>query len=52
MLVELVRSLRALPLPMIGSVVSDKVLLDLRCLEDDAAFSVQLPALRRALEPE
>lgn len=46
---ELATALRALPLPVIGRVADDRLLLDLRCLEDSAAFVAQLPALRQAL---
>ena len=46
---ELATALRALPLPVIGRVSEDRLLLDLRCLEDEAAFLHQLPALRDAL---
>ena len=42
-------ALRGLPVPVIGRVAEDRLLLDLRCLEDAAPFSVQLPALRAAL---
>ena len=42
----LARSLRALPIPVIGRIEGGRVLLDLRCLEDEAAFLAQLPALR------
>ena len=46
---ELATALRALPLPVIGRVADDRLLLDLRCLEDSAAFVAQLPQLRQAL---
>ncbi|MCW5653609.1 L-seryl-tRNA(Sec) selenium transferase [Hydrogenophaga sp.] len=46
---ELAAALRALPRPVIGRVAEDRLLLDLRCLEDSAAFVAQLPALRQAL---
>jgi len=41
----LARALRALPVPVIGRIEAGRVLLDLRCLEDEAAFLAQLPAL-------
>jgi L-seryl-tRNA(Ser) seleniumtransferase len=44
---ELARALRALPVPIIGRIEAGRVLLDLRCLEDEAAFLGQLPALAR-----
>jgi L-seryl-tRNA(Ser) seleniumtransferase len=37
--------LRGLPIPVIGRVADDALWLDLRCLEDEAAFVAQLPAL-------
>ena len=41
----LARALRKLPIPVIGRIEGGCVLLDLRCLEDEAAFFAQLPAL-------
>jgi len=41
----LARALRALPVPVIGRIEAGRVLLDLRCLEDETAFLGQLPAL-------
>jgi L-seryl-tRNA(Ser) seleniumtransferase len=38
----LARRLRALPVPVIGRIEADRVLLDLRCLEDEAVFLGQL----------
>ena len=38
-------ALRRLPIPVIGRIEGGCVLLDLRCLEDEAAFLGQLPAL-------
>ena len=46
---ELAAALRALPRPVIGRIADDRLLLDLRCLEDDAALRQQLPALQMAL---
>ncbi len=43
---RLARMLRALPIPIIGRIEGGRVLLDLRCLEDEAAFLAQLPMLR------
>jgi len=37
---------RALPVPVIGRVRDDRFHLDLRCLDDEAAFAAQLGALR------
>ena len=41
----LARALRALPVPVIGRIEAGRVLLDLRCLEDETAFLGQLPTL-------
>ena len=46
---ELCSAFRALPLPVIGRVAEDRLLLDLRCLEDAGPFTAQLQALRQAL---
>ena len=46
---ELAAALRALPLPVIGRIADDRLILDLRCLEDSASLVDQLPALQRAL---
>lgn len=46
---ELATALRGLPLPVIGRIADDRLLLDLRCLEDARAFTVQLPTLASAL---
>jgi L-seryl-tRNA(Ser) seleniumtransferase len=46
---DLARALRGLPLPVIGRIAEDRLLLDLRCLEDAAPFVAQLPALQEAL---
>jgi L-seryl-tRNA(Ser) seleniumtransferase len=42
---RLVAAFRALPVPVIGRVQNDAFLLDLRCLEDEAAFVDQLSHL-------
>jgi L-seryl-tRNA(Ser) seleniumtransferase len=39
---ELSLRLRRLPIPVIGRIHEDRVLLDLRCLDDERAFLVQL----------
>jgi L-seryl-tRNA(Ser) seleniumtransferase len=44
----LARSLRVLPVPVIGRIEDGRVLLDLRCLEDEAEFVAQLHALSAA----
>ena len=44
----LARALRGLPIPVIGRVEGGNVVLDLRCLEDEAAFLAQLGELRGA----
>jgi L-seryl-tRNA(Ser) seleniumtransferase len=46
----LAAALRGLPLPVIGRIADDRLLLDLRCLDDAAPLLAQLPALRGALE--
>lgn len=45
---RLARRLRALPVPVIGRVSEGSVLLDMRCLEDEAAFARAFDAARRA----
>ena len=45
----LATALRGLPLPLIGRIAEDRLLLDLRCLEDSAPFSAQLALLRERL---
>jgi L-seryl-tRNA(Ser) seleniumtransferase len=40
----LARRLRALPMPVIGRIEGGRVILDLRCLEDEAGFTAQLPS--------
>ena len=40
----LARRLRALPVPVIGRIEGGRVILDLRCLEDEAGFTAQLPS--------
>lgn len=39
---ELAAAMRALPVPVIGRIERDALLLDLRCLDDEAAFAAQL----------
>ncbi|HEY1300356.1 MAG TPA: hypothetical protein VGF07_07655, partial [Stellaceae bacterium] len=43
----LARSLRGLPVPVIGRIEAGAVVLDLRCLEDEAGFLAQLAQLPR-----
>ncbi|CAN5482689.1 L-seryl-tRNA(Sec) selenium transferase [soil metagenome] len=45
----LASELRKLPMPVIGRVADDRVLLDLRCLENASKFIGQLPLLSAAL---
>ncbi len=42
---RLTAALRALPVPVIGRVHEDALWLDLRCLDDEAAFVEQLSLL-------
>jgi L-seryl-tRNA(Ser) seleniumtransferase len=42
----LARRLRELPVPVIGRIDAGRVILDLRCLDDEAGFVAQLPALK------
>ncbi len=44
----LAHALRALPIPVIGHIEAGKVVLDLRCLEDEAEFLAQLGNLSPA----
>ena len=46
---QLAQALRALPLPVVGRITEERLLLDLRCLEDARGFSTQLPLLEQAL---
>ena len=46
---ELAGALRGLPLPVVGRVAEDRLLLDLRGLEEVQPFTAQLHALRAAL---
>jgi L-seryl-tRNA(Ser) seleniumtransferase len=46
---DLATALRRLPMPIIGRVSGDRLLLDLRCLERDEDLLGQLPALQAAL---
>ena len=48
---RLAQALRSLPLPVIGRIADDRLLLDLRCLEDSTPFVAQLPRLRELLAP-
>jgi L-seryl-tRNA(Ser) seleniumtransferase len=41
----LARALRAMPTPVIGRIEAGRVVLDLRCLEDETAFIAQLDTL-------
>ena len=44
----LAKALRSLPVPVIGRIHDDQLLLDLRCLDDPAALVALLPALARS----
>ncbi|QTD46398.1 L-seryl-tRNA(Sec) selenium transferase [Ottowia testudinis] len=41
----LAAALRALPLPVIGRIADDRLILDCRCLEDDTQLTTQIPHL-------
>ena len=41
----LARDLRAMPIPVIGRIEGGRVILDLRCLENETAFIAQLDPL-------
>jgi L-seryl-tRNA(Ser) seleniumtransferase len=43
----LARALRSLPIPVIGRIEAGRVLLDLRCLEDETTFLKQLSAISK-----
>jgi L-seryl-tRNA(Ser) seleniumtransferase len=47
-LTSLAASLRALPIPVIGRIENQSLILDLRCLEDEALFVSNLSALTKA----
>ena len=42
---DLASRLRALPRPVVGRIDNDRLVLDLRCLDDEAAFLANLPYL-------
>jgi L-seryl-tRNA(Ser) seleniumtransferase len=44
-LADLALSLRRLPMPVVGRIENDALILDLRCLDDEAAFVANLAAL-------
>ncbi|MBL8334235.1 MAG: L-seryl-tRNA(Sec) selenium transferase, partial [Rubrivivax sp.] len=46
---QLAQALRSLPVPVIGRVSDERLLLDLRGLEDEAGLTDQLPALQGLL---
>ena len=45
LLEQLARALRELPIPVVGHIHKGELVLDCRCLEDDAAFAAQLDEL-------
>jgi L-seryl-tRNA(Ser) seleniumtransferase len=47
----LARALRLLPIPVIGRIEAGRVVLDLRCLEDEANFVVQLESFSQYSQP-
>jgi L-seryl-tRNA(Ser) seleniumtransferase len=44
--------LRTLPIPVIGRNQNGRLILDLRCLEDEAGFAAQLPQLAQSIMPD
>ncbi len=52
MLNALARRLRALPVPVIGRIADNQLLLDLRCLEDEAGFASQIAQLASPWGPQ
>jgi L-seryl-tRNA(Ser) seleniumtransferase len=46
---RLAQALRALPVPVIGRIADDRLLLDLRCLDDEGTLAALLPALHATL---
>lgn len=46
---DLAAAFRGLAQPVIGRIAQDRLLLDLRCLEEPVQLTAQLPALREAL---
>jgi L-seryl-tRNA(Ser) seleniumtransferase len=51
-LAALATALRKLPAPVIGRVANDALVLDLRCLEDEAGFAANLRSLDFAEAPD
>jgi L-seryl-tRNA(Ser) seleniumtransferase len=49
---RLAAALRALPTPVIGRIQDGRLILDLRCLEDEAAFVAQLAKLAYVQTPD
>jgi L-seryl-tRNA(Ser) seleniumtransferase len=45
----LISTFRSLPIPVVGHINDGALILDLRCLDDEAAFLAQLPQLRAHL---
>ena len=48
LLEALTRRLRQLPVPVIGRIADGALILDMRTLDDEAAFAAQLPGMREA----
>ena len=47
----LAASFRVLPVPILGRIEKQRLVLDLRCLEDEAGFSASLAAFRADFRP-
>jgi L-seryl-tRNA(Ser) seleniumtransferase len=50
-LAALAAAFRSLPVPVIGRIEDQTMILDLRCLEDEAGFAHNLATLKRSAEP-
>ena len=51
LLAALSDALRRLPVPVIGRIEDGRVILDLRCLDDEAAFAANLASFESGLSP-
>ncbi len=51
-LAALAIALRRLPIPVVGRIADGALILDMRCMDDEAGFAAQLPALRSSAPPD